>query len=402
MPGSLRCVNLDWLEVYALEPVFEAHTADYFRQCGFTVRERDYGTRVYAEMFVLEDVHGDPFIEVRRRPKSDLSQGGILAPNSSHIRLVNRYCYHEHAALLMKEFLERYHYSDARISRVDVALDFNMFDSGDLPDKFLERFMKGRYCKINQARIHSHGSDGWGSRVWNSVSWGAPKSQISTKFYNKTLELRQVKDKPYIRQAWFESGLISNPADVLLERRDGEEHEPDVWRVEFSITSAVRGWYTVEVNGESRHFHSFRNNLDTYCDRQAIWTVWASLCDHYFHFKYYREDVRKDRCPDKKLFHLLDPVEVYHVERLASDHPASKEVERLIRLLMQYRETIFDPDAIKAIDTLVEKLKEQQIRDDGGFSFTREQIHAMQMAIAAKIKPLSWFDLVRTNIDDIF
>lgn len=402
MDNSLRCVNLDWLEVFCYEPVGEPHTADYFRSCGLFVRERDYGTRVYAQMFVIEDQFGDPFCEIRRAPKSDLTNGGILAPNATHIRLVNRYCYHQHAAQLMKDFLARHNYTDIRISRVDIALDFVMFDSGDLPEKFLERFMKGRYCKINQANIHSHGRDGWGSRVWNSVSWGNAKSQIGTKFYNKSLELRQVKDKPYIRQAWFTTKLISDPQDPLRIERDGTPITPEVWRVEFSISSSVKGWYTIEKNGVQKNFHSYRNNLDCYTDRQKLWTVWASLADHYFHFKYYQEDARKDRCPDKKLFDLLTPCEVYHVERLNSSTPASSELQQLLKMLRHYRMQQLDVEVQSSIDLLIQKLEDEFIREDGGSGFTRAQIRAMQIAIAAKYSPLSWFDFIETNFDDIF
>ena len=49
MPEVKRCVNIDWLEVY----VEEANdrfpcNADYYREHGYSVREREYGTRQYA------------------------------------------------------------------------------------------------------------------------------------------------------------------------------------------------------------------------------------------------------------------------------------------------------------------------------------------------------------------
>ena len=402
MRKPVRCVNLDWLELYVLEPLGEPHTADYFRQCGFSVRERDYGTRVYQQMFVLEDKLGEPFIEVRRAPKSVIGQGGILMENASHIRLVNRYCYHNQAAQLMKEFINRYGYTDARISRVDVALDFVIFDSGDMPGKFLERFMQGRYCKINQANIHSHGTDGWGSRVWNSVSWGSPKSQISTKFYCKSLELRQVKDKPYIRQAWFECGLISDPVIPLLEDVQDKDEKPDVWRIEFSITSSVKGWYRIEENGESKKIHSFRNNLDVYDGRAALWTVWASLANHYFHFKYYQEGRRKDKCPDKVLFNLVDPCDFYHVERLASARPALTELQRLSRKLVAFKETHYDEETKRACDFLLSLIRDEHHRDDGGCGFTRAELLALQMSISGKVPYLSNLNFILANYDDLF
>ena len=91
-----RCVNLDWLEVHAREPINEPHDAEYFRQIGWFVREREYGTRVYREMFTLESEDGHDLIEVRRNPASQ-GISGIHDANECHIRLVNRVCYYDNA-----------------------------------------------------------------------------------------------------------------------------------------------------------------------------------------------------------------------------------------------------------------------------------------------------------------
>ena len=94
----MRCVNIDWLEVYAKEDSSRYPlNADYFRQCGYFVKERDYGTRVYAEMFTVEDEEGHPFVEVRRHPLSGDSSFTGLDDYSCHLRLVNRACYYDDA-----------------------------------------------------------------------------------------------------------------------------------------------------------------------------------------------------------------------------------------------------------------------------------------------------------------
>ena len=43
----MRCVNIDWLEVYVFEPLLSPITADVYRQKGIRVVERDYGTKIY-------------------------------------------------------------------------------------------------------------------------------------------------------------------------------------------------------------------------------------------------------------------------------------------------------------------------------------------------------------------
>ena len=70
-----RCVNIDWLEVYVLEANDRYPcNADYFRRQGYLVRERDYGTRVYKEMFEIVDEMNNPLLEIRRNPASGASE----------------------------------------------------------------------------------------------------------------------------------------------------------------------------------------------------------------------------------------------------------------------------------------------------------------------------------------
>ena len=183
-----RCVNLDWLELHAYEPIMTSLNADYFRRHGFHVEEREYGTRVYKEMFTLLDEHGYGMIEIRRNPASQGPEG-IHKFNECHIRLTNRTCYWDNAAEMLNEFVLKHQYYNVRISRVDICYDFSTFDKGDDPAAFIRRYFKHKYAKINQGRIHSHGEDTWSGQEWNILSWGSKTSPLSTKMYYKTMEL---------------------------------------------------------------------------------------------------------------------------------------------------------------------------------------------------------------------
>ena len=79
-----RCVNIDWLEVYVIENVnLYPCDADFFADKGWKVVRRNYGTRVYAQMFTLYDMHDEPFIEIRREPYSSVAKDGGLFPKGS-------------------------------------------------------------------------------------------------------------------------------------------------------------------------------------------------------------------------------------------------------------------------------------------------------------------------------
>lgn len=335
-----RCINLDWLEVFCFE-IGEPHDADYFRRAGFVVDEREYGTRIYNQMFTLMGEDGHPLLEVRRSPKS------LLMPQqATHLRLVNRSCYFDNAADVMAQFIDRYDYTFQRISRVDICLDFVRFDDNTLPRVFMQRYMRGKFSKINQANIRAHGSDNWTGRVWNSVSWGSPSSMIGTKFYNKTLELYDPKTdsfgKPYIRHAWFNAGLIDNIDRCTL---DGVEQE--IWRVEFSIKSSVKRWSVIELDGKSKHYQSLHNTLDCYDCKDKLLTMFAALQQHYFHFKRYVMGQRKDRCPDRRLFNFniaQTLVKPEHPETLSQRKPDAQ----LLVLIKNLRNYILVADSMEA------------------------------------------------------
>lgn len=361
-----RCVNLDWLEVHAREPIGQPHNADYFREHGCEVQEREYGTRVYREMFVIMGSDGLPSIEVRRNPSSQ-GLNGIHDAEETHIRLHNRMCYFDDCAIRLRDFLDFHHYTDIRISRIDICLDFVRFDFGDDPAKFVRRYLKHQYAKINQGDINVHGKDGWEGQDWNSLKWGNPLSIVSTKMYNKTMELKDHKSglygKPYIRQAWYLCGFIDDMQRVTM---NGEL--VNVWRVEFSVRSPKANWATIELNGHPNDKYSLPNKLDVYTNRLDILTAFASLARHYFRFKKYKKGVRKDRCEDKKLFDFSDVQNVYKLTNeknvCGNGDKNLTKFNRLLQLLQEYDFTRFDTTQKQAAETLIKALKDDMVNAD--------------------------------------
>lgn len=379
----IRCINLDWLEVFAHEPQNEPHDLFYFQNCGYSVRPREYGTRVYLEMFTILTDHDEPLLEVRRNPAS---QGltGIHDANACHIRLCNRSCYFDNAADFLLSFLSQHGYYDIRISRVDLCLDFSLFDFGDNPYTFILRYFKHKYSKINQSRITGHGSDTWLGQQWNSVSWGSKSSQVSTKMYNKTLELYDPKTdtfaKPYIREAWFHCGLIDNIQRVT---KDGKP--VDVWRVEFSLRSSVKNWLRIEIDGQEKKFQSIRNTLEVYSGRERILTIFAALTRHYFRFKKFKKGQRKDRCEDKLLFDFSGVQEVYKLGHnstaLGSGTTFKARYQRLMEKIKEFQATHTDKDIYHACDVLISAIVDEDIRKDQQNPWSWEELETMKQLI---------------------
>lgn len=287
-----RCVNLDWLEIYCHEQqdIYGNNlcTPQLISYKGYIVEMRSFGTPTYEQMFTVA-VPEDPtfpFLEVRRMPRRDKDGGCFLHPASCHLRLTNKFCYAKYPVVIVRGFMLDIGYIFKSVKRCDICLDFNTFDSGENPQYVLRDFITEKLSKINQTKVSAHGADQWDGRFWNSIRWGAPSSNIATRFYNKSLELKENKMKTWIQDSWKSSGLdLTKP----------------VWRVEFEIKCGQRGF----KNRKTQEFHEFK--LSDVDRREKLLFIFHAMCNKYFHFKY-REfnpdgtDKRKDRCRDKKLF----------------------------------------------------------------------------------------------------
>lgn len=355
--------------------------ADYFRKHGYLVTEREYGTRVYKEMFTITNSDGDAMIEIRRNPASGGSSFAGLVEQSSHIRLTNWMLYQGNPVDFLRDFLLTNEYIFKRIYRIDICYDFEFFDYGDLPARFVRRYLKGEYRKINQCGITMHGKDSWESCDINSLSWGSPSSMVSTKLYNKSLELKQAKnDKPWIKTCWLLHGLIDNPCSMTKRDTNGNLYTPDIWRVEFSMKSEAEGWCVIEMqNGKKVKQQAIPHRLEQFDAKDKIWKRFQDLAYHYFHFKHRdyigaqngiaynallslnseleRKPQRKDRCRDKVLFRFDERHEFAQLVNAPSASKKSHTDEILRRRLLQYRVEHPQPNIRTACDELLKNIE---------------------------------------------
>lgn len=331
----MRVINLDWLEVYCIEPEGEPLSSEFFRKRGLEVESRSYGTRQYAEMFTIKQ-NGHPLIEVRRDPLSVKGQGGILPKGACHLRLPNEMLYTRQPVHALWAFIKCYGYEFKNITRFDICMDFPQFDSGMQVQDFIDQYMKGEIAKIHQSKlamhgqeknvadktatgwdVNAHGTDEWEARSWNSLKWGAPTSAISTKLYNKTIELdRPGHDKPYIRQHW----------DAVYK------DYTQMWRIEFSIKAAKRHM----VQKDSGQYIEIK--LEHLADRKWLQYLFFSFFSEYFDFRIVqttREGTRKrkDLCAQLDLFSVNKDFVPFSPLTITNKKDADRTTKLLVKRL---------------------------------------------------------------------
>lgn len=385
-----RCVNLDWLEVscdedYSLYPC----NADFFREQGFFVHERDYGTRVWGEVFTIEDQDGHDWIEIRRAPPSGNSEFKGLTEYSCRLRVVNAQLYVKDCTQRLLAFLVRFNYTFKRIFRIDIAYDFEKFDYGDQPARFARRYIERKFRKINQCKLRVIGDDNWTDFDWESLSWGSQTSMVSTKMYNKSKELKTVsKQKTWIPMAWFENGLIDDPINRTKRREDGTIYEPEIWRIEFSMKSKADRWLVIENQG-GKHVKktAIPHTPDMFDSPDKLWQRFQDLAYHYFRFKIaeYNDErdkdgnlvpKRKDLCADKRLFRFDADREFHQLDMCVSGGKPDADDEILLRRLRNYRNKSVDTKVRTACDVLIEALETSDLR-----RYTSKQVWAETQAL---------------------
>lgn len=375
-----RCINIDWLEMYVLEPPLP-RDIQYFEARGYLCIDRGYGTKHMAEVFTVCDKNNDPMIEVRRNPRRPEGEHHTVYPdNAATLRFVNRYCYFQNAARIMSEFIDLHEYEPRRIYRLDICLDFTKFDSGDIPSKVMRRILRHQYVKVYQSLRCIHGEDRWTGAIDNSITWGKPSSMILTRFYNKTLELEQKGDKPWIKQAWFEAGLVNDPITCTVKGKDGRLYKPEVWRLEFRINSKARRWVVLDTD-EGKHYLEHR--LSLYEDYNGLLTAFAELTRHYFSFRIYREGVCKYDCKEKVLF-KFDYTDVrYSLQNTATDREYKAHTPQAIKQLEKMRQGLLDKELLSAIDLLIHHFRTVALRDYE-YQGISPKLLQLQMALSDK------------------
>ena len=263
---------------------------------------------------------------------------------------------------MMNDFISRHGYQFRRIYRLDLALDLKKFDSGDMPRDVMRRISKHVYAKVYQARRSIHGDDRWNDCDDNSVSWGNKKSMVVTRFYNKSLELAEGKDKPWIRQAWYETGLIDDPSTALIRSKDGHFIAGEVWRLEFQINSSARGWFVIDGGDKEEYVE---HTIEAYWNRPRMMIAFQMLAEHYFQFRIFKRGVSKYDCKEKILFKFTPQDKTYRLRNSLVRRIYPEKADRWLKWLREFRLLQTDPDVIKDTDRLIARMTEKTLRLEG-------------------------------------
>lgn len=225
------CISVDWLQVCC-----------YSNNLAFLLNN-DYYNKVdslpyWLELQPLETRNFARFVRVHTKVGNDwrycadilaVPRSSMLNSNIVLVKIHNRFLYSQNYIKLLYNICATFKLSIKGLTRLDLCYDCNSFHNGLKPHKFIKEFVtaefdSSRYIyKVGAKQFRVYGGKSVSSATkFSGIEFGSGKSSKRCYIYDKTRELEEVKDKPWIRQYWQQNGLIS----------DAKTH---VYRAEISI-----------------------------------------------------------------------------------------------------------------------------------------------------------------------
>lgn len=303
-------ITLDWLQLHV-----RSAKSDYPERVNrFEVKRQNFRTKQFKNVdYIYKD--GEGVATMVSIPHSN-----ILHSDSGLLKIENKYLYSNNLETLVDEILNDLELKFVNVTRIDIACDFNLFKNNLHPANFIFNFLSGKYVKLKRSKFSVYGVH---ERVneFQYLRFGSPTSVLCYYLYNKSVELRERKNKPYIKKLWVDNNL-----DDL----------DNVWRLEFRITASQRGLVDC-ITGEALPFATL-DVLNHYNE------VYRALFFKYMDFRLEDGQRKKDRMKQIPLLNLENPERNYMrlFDRMESNRMDKIFVKKMVELNNELRGTDFN------------------------------------------------------------
>lgn len=313
----MNCISIDWLQLHVKIRVEHFLQADFSPSGAFGILKKDIRSNVFKEhRELLSNLTGE-WEACATLSFSPLS--GILPHDSAHIKILNKYLYHSDLNRLVWYLLHDFKFQFVNVSRFDIAADFYGFFRKLSVPKFFKGVLEKKILKRMSCSIAIEGFASKSMPI-HYMRFGSKNSPVQFYIYNKSKELRDKTDKPWIRQKWELHGLHPDSADI--------------WRMEFVLHPSKFGVVDCD-NGEAIDF----TNLEV-LEESFLRRLFVSLLNRYAVFVINDGQVRKERMKQLQLFNLKENVQSVFVrisEKQSSNRMDKVFIKKLYLLNQEWR-----------------------------------------------------------------
>lgn len=252
--------NLDWLQIYCHGDniTCDKATGGEFK---FSVKNTGKETMQFLTLLYIY-VDKVKVAEILQNPRAK-----IIHEKATIVKIENQVLYTSQYMHIAYELIKAFNLHYKGITRLDICLDCQELAGGQEIQAFLRNTIaldvQEEGYIYNVGRAHStynmQLTNKTGNRI-TGVKWGSPRSAIHCYCYDKTLELIEVKDKPWIRDMWQRNGIDYQYNDDELYAMSAKQKErmvkrigladyvkKPVWRWEISIKADGKNLLDLET-----------------------------------------------------------------------------------------------------------------------------------------------------------
>lgn len=349
MATSNYCISVDWLQIYGTRNLCPVPETLYALDRKYDVKAREVPTSIWTEVYDIEH-RGREVATLYRCPRSS-----ALDKYGCTLKLANRVLYCKKFVGILYQLLDLLDVRYQGITRLDLAYDCNTLYGGRSVSEFLmdffshQPFCEGHIVRKGSRKVQVIGSrSNLGVTRISGMRWGSPQSDVGAYCYNKSLELLEVKDKPWIRDAWTENGLVNrwNKAqfdDIPESKRkklvtlgDSEDFvQVPVWRFEISIKGHAKDLLDINT-GEL-----FKLNLDYLSSQAKIENLFYTYAARVFDFRISTGQTQIKNYKPLQLFERVTEVTQKPIQlNMFADTGRTEKI--VVNKLEQLRETYSD------------------------------------------------------------
>lgn len=263
-------ISCDWLQIHCNAAGFKTDHPQY------NIQLLPVSSRTFRDIYTISK-EGRQVAQLACHPFSPK-----IPSYSGTIKFENYILYNDNRCAIIDQIMEELQLYTLGTTRIDICGDFRRI-AGRLPEHLIQDILFERIYKVGHAKVTTMGDQqrqqftSYGvagkTNTFSYLRYGTRNSRISTYLYNKTKELNEEHDKPYIREMW---------------RNNGWHGDQNVWRLEFSIKGRDMKFIAKDT-GEI-----LPNNPKLWIKNDIMPIIYAALCRHYFDLRE-KTQIRKDR-----------------------------------------------------------------------------------------------------------
>jgi hypothetical protein len=338
-------VLIDWLSLS-----FNGFISDFYN---LIPKIEKYSTRQFSKV-VTCFFNTEEFCVITSIPSSS-----ILKHDMCILKVNNKFLYSSVYIDILNNLFAKNDVRNIKISRLDICIDFNHFENNLNPAKFIVKFLKEKFLKVGKAKFSVHGEIK-DCLDYQYLSFGSKSSNVNYYLYNKSQEMRDVKEKIWIREIWKDSGL-----DLTI----------DVWRLEFSLKN-IDSSFINELTGEF-----FKINYLTFHNNSLLEICYKTYFKKYMSFKISSYDSNKSRLIDLIL------ISDFNCEYIVKDLEIRQESDKMDKYLLKRLDMMFQELRNPSLQVLkaTEIIKEEFMKCKGLINYYKNKIEPFTDLI--KIQP---------------